>query len=581
MLESSLSYELGILLKIAFIHLEELSQEKITKNILSIWSENNEDQMSRLRILKKRSELIIAIPCHLRSLEAQAILDAYEESNGKLIREPDIMFSSGTVLAPFSFEVFLNSSDQGIINLLNHYSECTRGFDNSFIGGKQEVGWQLSEAALRHPMRFLLFLKTYWNDIPKDFHNEIMKGISNYLAHRYGNLHLNKEAEIVETPYAPELAKNILDELERHSTHWHHNRFASDALKACSHVIRDSNDAERLVFISIDFLTNTDELLTTGINMVSEITESLMILANRFLEINVPFPTLLTPTLQRFAGHARPEIRALVLQHLPYLQSKKPKLGWDLFQRAMQNSTGLWKISESCLYYSYRNNFETVAPILDRIKHEGNHSDMETLGRISALAALSNLIDFPNLSDNLKVWDVTEAWMGAVNVWVNPNNASRFQDQCFSGIEIALEASRHPQRVAQMSEKLFRNNQPIISVPIKLIQKIFTTLEKDNEGKNHHFYGFSEWLNLISQRDPDLAIAATEIYLAYVKRTKPYFDDHNNNLSQLITRLFAEAEEREESDGGVMLQSVVLIQDTLLSLGVSSINDWLKAAERP
>lgn len=47
-----------------------------------------------------------------------------------------------------------------------------------------------------------------------------------------------------------------------------------------------------------------------------------------------------------------------------------------------------------------------------------------------------------------------------------------------------------------------------------------------------------------------------------------------------MTRLFAEAEEREESDHGAMLQRVVSVQDLLLSLGVNSISDWLKAAER-
>ena len=63
--------------------------------------------------------------------------------------------------------------------------------------------------------------------------------------------------------------------------------------------------------------------------------------------------------------------------------------------------------------------------------------------------------------------------------------------------------------------------------------------------------------------------------------TKQHLHDHENNLTQLMTRLFAEAEEREESDDGEMLQRVVSIQDTLLSLGLDSINAWLKAAERP
>ncbi len=47
-----------------------------------------------------------------------------------------------------------------------------------------------------------------------------------------------------------------------------------------------------------------------------------------------------------------------------------------------------------------------------------------------------------------------------------------------------------------------------------------------------------------------------------------------------MTRLFAEAEEREESDHGAMLIRVVAVQDLLLSLGVDSIDSWLKAAER-
>lgn len=77
------------------------------------------------------------------------------------------------------------------------------------------------------------------------------------------------------------------------------------------------------------------------------------------------------------------------------------------------------------------------------------------------------------------------------------------------------------------------------------------------------------------------ALEATEIYLEFVQRTKPYLYDHENNLTQLLTRLFAQAEEQEESDNGAMLQRVVSVQDALLALGVNGVNDWLKAAERP
>jgi hypothetical protein len=57
--------------------------------------------------------------------------------------------------------------------------------------------------------------------------------------------------------------------------------------------------------------------------------------------------------------------------------------------------------------------------------------------------------------------------------------------------------------------------------------------------------------------------------------------DHENNLTELPTRVFAQAEEQEESDGKAMLQRVVAAQDAPLSLGVDGVNDWLNVAERP
>ena len=103
----------------------------------------------------------------------------------------------------------------------------------------------------------------------------------------------------------------------------------------------------------------------------------------------------------------------------------------------------------------------------------------------------------------------------------------------------------------------------------------------DSENRHHRLIGFHEWLNTIVQHDLELALTAAEIYLVYVKHVKRHLYDYKDSLTQFMTRLFAEAEEREESDCGAMLQRVVVIQDTLLSLGVNGINDWLKAAERP
>jgi hypothetical protein len=418
-----------------------------------------------------------------------------------------------------------------------------------------------------------------------------MEGIANYLAYRHGNLSPNGTWTPIEEPDAWALANQILEELERHPAHWCLNPCTAEALKACAYVIQDEQNAARLVFWTIRFGNfreestvqgGSDPLLTAGMNMMTgRVAEALMILVSNLQEHDIVLPELLPPTLCRFASNENPAIRAIVLQCLPYLQQKNPELGWKLFGLAMQDSTGLWKYAKRCLYYAYREHFDKVLPLLGLIRREGNEKDMETWGQISALSALHGHVEFANLLNDLNTFNIIEAWQGAASVWTHPSNIKQHREQCLQGIEAGLKAgSPHAVSVAQNTEDIFRESTPPISIPLRLLQLYFNVFENDNEDKYHDIYGFGEWLNAISQRNPDYALIATEIYLDYIKRTKRDHYDYNNQLVQLLTRFFAEAEEREESDQGEMLNRIVLLQDLMLSLGISSINDWLKVAER-
>ena len=51
-------------------------------------------------------------------------------------------------------------------------------------------------------------------------------------------------------------------------------------------------------------------------------------------------------------------------------------------------------------------------------------------------------------------------------------------------------------------------------------------------------------------------------------------------LPQRLTRLFAQAEEQEQTDNKAMLRRVVEGQDAHLALGVNDVNAWLKVVER-
>lgn len=592
LLEFELSYELGELIKTAFFYLDSHTQDTVMATINTLWEDESvTGGETRLWVIKNRAEYISTIPCHLRSSETQAVLNACEKLCGKLYRQPHIGMKGGIVSAPFSYEVFLNSSDGGILHLLLHYTGYGQGFDDFLVGGEREVGWQLREASSRHPSRFLGLLTSYWANISSGFCNDIMDGIASYLAYRYGNLQTNATWVPVDEPDAPTLANQILDELERHPAHWQLKRSAAKVLEACAYVIQDTQAAERLVFLSISFGHLREEstihgdpvdLLTTGINMMTgNIAEALMILVNNFQENGIELPELLPPTLLLFASKEHPAIRALILRRLPYLQSRHPQLGWDLFDHAMRDSAGLWKSAERCLYHVYRDHFEKVAPLLERARREGSKDDMETWGRISALSALTGHIIFSDLLRELNTLNITEAWQGAASVWTHTGNIKKYREQCLAGIEAGLKTDRrHAAVVARHTDNIFRDTMPPISIPLELIQLRFTVLEVDSENKHQRLFGFDEWLNAISQRDPDLALAAAEAYLAYFSHAKPYFYDHDNQLVQLVTRLFSEAEEREESDYGAMLKRVVSVQDLLLSLGVNSINEWLKMAER-
>lgn len=595
MLESELTYELGTLMQSGFRLLDTSMQDAVMANILTVWDKDDTDEPRHFWILKNRAELIATIPCYQRSPEVQAVVDEYEKKAGALIRQPDIHSRGGTVSAPFTFEVFLGASDSGMLSLLKHYdgqSAWLGDWGEFLVGGEREVGWQLREASSRYPTRFLGLLSSNWTDIPERFRDDIMDGVAAYLAYRYGNLQANGTWLPVEEPDVPVLVGEILDELERHHKHWQHRRSAAKAMEACANVIHDAQNAERLISLAIGFEAlhekdpikgDTVDLHTTGINMVKgNVTEALMILANKFQEHDSAFPELLAPTLRRFASDEHPAVRALILRRLPYMQSKSFMLGWDLFHLAMQGADGLWQIAEPCLYYAYHNHFEVVGPLLARLRSEGSGKDLETWGRITALATMTQHIDFAEFLEDLKTLDNTEAWRGAATVWTNSENIRLHREQCLAGMDSGLNAGgTHALAVAGQMDHIFGDKTAAISVPTELIRRCFSVFENDSGNKHHRLFWFHEWLNATSQHDSEQALAATEIYLAYVSHSKPYLYDHENSLTQLMTRLFAEAEEREESDNGAMLQRVVLVQDALLSLGVSGVVDWLKAAERP
>lgn len=307
-----------------------------------------------------------------------------------------------------------------------------------------------------------------------------------------------------------------------------------------------------------------------------------MIIATRWSENNWSFPELLTPALVRFTCESRSAIRALILRRLPYLQSRKPDLGWKLFYLALkEEDQRLWKIAEPCLYYAYRNRFEQISAVLNHIVTSSSGESLETWGRISALAAFHGHVIFPDFIDKLQALASIDAWKGAATVWAHKENISKHKYQCLSGIIEGLnQANEIAETIMGEMSSLFDKVQPLICIPIDIVDRYFTVIEQTQTNNRFHIHGFEDWLNAMSQSDPFDALAAAERFANFLPHKK-YFLYQFDSIAQMLTRLFREAEEKEESDEGRMLCRVIALQDAFLAIGVNGLQEWLRKAERP
>ncbi|KRA21883.1 AAA family ATPase [Pseudomonas sp. Root569] len=588
--DSEFSYELGCLVKVAFFYFNSNQQNSVMEAVFAITECDDQDEYEILRRKSIQVRFVACIPCHMRPPSAQLLLEEVEVREGIFVESPPVQGWSGMVSAPFPFSVFLETSDYGVLRLLKHYTGYERRFEEGLIGGESEVASMLREAASRDPDRFLGIMSKNWPDISSVFRDAIMSGAANCLAHLHGNLKAEDSWATFVSVDVAALAGAVINELSNHPECWRQNRAASDALNACAHVIADIDQAHRHVGLSSEFLEMQEGAsisgdgvghLEVGINMTrGRIAEALVVLVTNLTESGVPLPEVLLRLLRNFADEKNPAVSAVIIRRLPYLQSLDPDVGWDLFDRCMTGrSSGLWGTAEPCLYYTYYKDFERVSKWLERLRLEGSGKDLETWGRISALAALPDHTRTSELLIDLTAIDEVAAWKGASAVWTNTENFKRHRSQCIAGLEYGLSVVGHAGAVVQRMSQLF--NRGVTGVSSDLVRSYFAAREASSNSTNAHIYGLDEWLSATAQRDPGEALTVFELYLDYMQDKSAHMYDHGGNFTQLLTRLFAEAEEWEETDGGVMLQRVVSVQDKLLSLGVSGVSDWLAAAERP
>jgi hypothetical protein len=597
MLTYSLSHEVGDLVNAVVPLLDPDAQDVVLSAIAALPGGD-------FYLLRHKCAMAAAIPAPFRPAGLVQLLEAYERKEGWCVREPHIHSMSGTVTAPFPFQRFLDADDLMVLRLLQHYRSAAGSIRDwgDLVGGAEHVGRQLGEAASRAPIRFLRFLSSHWAAVPDVFRGDILDGCSQHAEHLFGSHGYNKDVwNPVEHPDAETLVAGFLDEIERHPAFWSLSRAAARALNIVAEMATPAS-AERVAFHLLGFFRSPAprrlrNLIDGGMNstrgMVAEAAVRMAVAcqANR-----AEMPPMLRAVVRLLARDDSPEVRAMIVHHLPYFISRKIEFGWELFALAMEGaSIELWRVAESCLYWAYHAQHERTAPYMEilltkaleeaganteNVSKEDDRSGLSGWARIATLSSLSGHVSLETHLQRLNSIDRPRAWRAAAAVWgVNATKLAH-RAACLAGLGSAMKAPAAGRGAVSAMDHVFRARPPI-AVPEKMVVEMFRVeMEAQADRAHYHPHFFTGWLESMSLIWPDQALAPLEQLANFLKKSRRQLYD-NGPIARTLTALCREAEEREQSDQRAMLDWVVRIQDQLLVVGVHGLDDWLRAAERP
>ncbi len=590
--DSDLSYELGQLMHAAYPKISKSAREANQATILSLLSERKEyEEELSFWAYHHLYDLCLLIPCIFRNENIQEFIERVENDFGYTRPEPNIHSWGGCVVPPLSPQDLLKLSDKGIFQLLRHYrtDKNPHTFDRNMVGGFSEVKRVLSEACSLDPARFVALFTQFIEENDRDYLCAVVEGVATHLRSRFSNLSPRQPWEPIEPlPDGKKLATTLLNWLERYAIIWEEGRTLSAALEACCEVLIDFNSAERLsllLFWLYSKYSSDRELRADSqdpdfarLNCVHGVgAESAIRLYNRLLEKEQPVPELLLLLLRHIASDKAIYVRLPVLDRLPFLMSKKPELGWQLLADIFQEPQAhLWKYIEWCLYYQYRDNFNLVAPYLNRLLLEGMDEAGETWGRISTLASLAGHIRQEELFKTLEETQNHAAWKGATQVFVANLDLQEHTAKCISGLFTILCSEYLSDDIIFKIDRCFEAEKTKKLMGRRLALAFIEGISPSTTV--FKFDGFLKWLGHESSRDPLSGLELTE---ALAEKFETMTDASLLwQTAPLISALNEILREADETDDPKLIQRAIDLQDRFLRLGIRGIEELLNSAAR-
>lgn len=597
---SRLSFELGKLMKVAYPFISESVRMANQEIILVLYSERKkyENEFS-FSVYREIYNFILWIPCIFRNQETQAVIDTWQNSFSYSRPERVISLRGGCVVPPLSAQDLLKLSDKYFFKLLRYYetyetNQNVKTFDRDLVGGFSEVTRVLRDACSLNPKHFIvLFPQLLDEKLHRNYICALVEGISSHLQFRFGNVKSAHRWEPVEPlPKGEELAETLLNWLERYFFLWEEGDIVSQALNACCDILIDYESAERLSLLLfwvytkypekkqqyVEVWQSNRDIVFAAFNSIHGVAASAAItLCNQLLEKNQPVPETLLLLLSYIARDPIIYVKITILDNLPFLIYKQPKFGWQILSDILkQYHTDLWKYTENCFYYQYRDSFQRISPYLNRLLQEDMEENGDIWGRITTLASLAGHISQQELFATLVRINSNVAWKGTTEVFVANLNLQEHTTVCIFGLSAILKNECLSEEILKLIDGCFEEERKRDYISPEFAFTFINAIKPPL--KNAEFVGFLNWLGYKSRMKPLLIL---ELMEALIEKFETGIDGNLLWPTQpLIIALNEVLREADETDEPELIQRAINLQDRFLKLDIQGMEELLRKAER-
>jgi hypothetical protein len=611
--EPDLRYELGMLTRDVYPYLVNAAQERHQQLVIALHQPELHDDWWDVRA-RRTYEFLQWVPRPFRLPEAQRFLDTFEPKFGPALPEPRLQMWDSTEAPPLSTDQLLELSATGIIRLAEFFDPVDTEDNNRYehIARRHSLQGVFRNAAEIAPAQMLEMITPLRAAcVNSGYIEAVTDGVANHLRYRFANVsRAGGQAAREPLPEGETLAIRLLQMLEDYPSLWATRSTASNVAEACAHVILEEAPVARLVAVlaRLSHLPyeqkNTpesdkaeiesdrdDRLLHDAINRPRGVAAGAAVrFCNHLIEHERPVPELLLQVIRTFASDPQPSTRVGVLHNLTSTIWARPEIGWPVFELIFQSDpalpgatpAALWKYVEPVLYYQYRKHYERVRPLLIRLRSGALGLAAETYGRISGLCWLAGHITAEEVFASLS-GAPPGAWTGIAQVLCTNIESAAHRPECRRGLLHLLRHDDVPIEAISHVAYAFGSDGPgtYFTSDIALALVSARGREASDSGERRgtvQLSGVAEWVGVESSKDPLSALTVVEA-LTRVLEAESRMSLYN--ADELVTALSAALREADEMEDQDLLLRVLSVQDTLLRLGVSEVDELLNRAARP